>query len=178
MSRTFYSESGNSCSRSGKVRRREQVKRRYGALSPPRARATIDRMATTICGGVSIGLAAGLLFLLEGRIAGVSGMLARGLDPTEGERGWRIAFLVGLVAGGGLAAAFLPGALPGISTVPTWRILAAGTLVGIGARVANGCTSGHGLCGVARGSRRSVAAVATFMAAGMLTVLVLGGGAR
>jgi uncharacterized membrane protein YedE/YeeE len=178
MSRTFYRESGNSRSGSGNVRRREQVKRRPGALSSARAWATIDRMGMIIVGGISIGLAAGLLFALEGRIAGVSGMLAGSLDPTAGDRGWRLTFLAALVAGGGLAAAFLPGALPGLPDVPTPRIVAAGALVGVGARLANGCTSGHGLCGVARGSRRSLAAVATFMAFGVLTVLLFGGGAR
>ncbi len=129
-------------------------------------------MTTTIFGGLLIGTGSGLLFLLEGRIAGVSGMLARGLDPTEGERTWRLLFVAALVIGGGMVAAVVPGALPGIPDVSTARLVTAGALVGIGAGIANGCTSGHALCGVARGSVRSVAATATFMALGMVTVLV------
>lgn len=129
-------------------------------------------MTTAIFGGILIGAAAGLLFLLEGRIAGVSGMLARGLHPDDEARGWRLLFVGGLVAGGAIVAMFLPGALPGAPNVATTRLVIAGALVGVGAGLANGCTSGHGLCGVARGSARSLAAVATFMATGMLTVLV------
>jgi len=138
-------------------------------------------MTMTILGGVLIGSAAGLLFLLEGRIAGVSGILARGLDPTAGGHVWRLTFVAALVAGGAIADAFHPGALPRAYAGSTPRLVVAGALVGIGARLANGCTSGHGLCGVARGSRRSLAAVATFMAVGMLTVLavrVVGGAVR
>lgn len=129
-------------------------------------------MTTAIFGGILIGAAAGLLFLLEGRIAGVCGMLARGFHPDEGTRGWRLLFVAGLVGGGAIVAALLPGALPGAPGVPATRLLIAGALVGVGAGLANGCTSGHGLCGVARGSARSITAVATFTAAGMLTVLV------
>lgn len=131
-------------------------------------------MTTAMFGGVSIGLGAGLLFLLEGRIAGVSGILARGLDPTDDARAWRLLFVAGLVAGGAIVAMLVPGALPGAPGVSTPRLVAAGALVGVGSGIANGCTSGHGLCGVARGSTRSIAAVATFMAAGMLTVLAVG----
>jgi uncharacterized protein len=137
-------------------------------------------MMTSILGGVGIGVAAGLLFLIEGRIAGVSGMLTRGLDPSESERAWRLVFLAGLAAGGAIVGAIVPGTLSAYDG-STALLAAAGALVGIGARIANGCTSGHGLCGVARGSRRSLAAVATFMGTGMATVLVvsaLGGGVR
>ncbi len=135
-------------------------------------------MTTSILGGVSIGIGAGLLFLLEGRIAGVSGMLAHGLAPAGTERGWRLAFVVALIAGGALVEAAQPGALPHAYAASTSRLVAAGLLVGIGARLANGCTSGHGLCGVARGSRRSLAAIATFTAFGMLAVRVLDGAFR
>lgn len=130
-------------------------------------------MMTTIFGGLLIGTGAGLLFLLEGRIAGVSGMLARGLDPAESTRTWRLLFLAALAAGGAIVAVVVPGALPGMPGVSTARLVTAGALVGVGAGIANGCTSGHALCGVARGSVRSVAATATFMALGMITVLVI-----
>ena len=138
-------------------------------------------MMTSILGGALIGMGAGLLFLIEGRIAGVSGMVARGLDPGESDRSWRLVFVAALAAGGLLVDAVSPGALARSWDVSTARLVAAGALVGVGARLANGCTSGHGLCGVARGSTRSVAAVATFMTLGMATVFVLralGGGLR
>jgi uncharacterized protein len=130
-------------------------------------------MTTTIFGGLLIGAGAGLLFLLEGRIAGVSGLLARGLDPNGSARPWRLLFVAALAMGGGIVAAVVPGVLPGVPGVSTARLVTAGALVGIGAGLANGCTSGHGLCGVARGSTRPIAAVATFMALGMVTVLVV-----
>jgi uncharacterized protein len=129
-------------------------------------------MMTAILGGVLVGTAAGLLFLLEGRIAGVSGLVARSLDPTESDRTWRILFVVALVAGAALVEAIVPGTLPHSYDASTARLVSAGLLVGIGARLGNGCTSGHGLCGVARGSTRSLAALATFMVLGMLTVFV------
>jgi uncharacterized membrane protein YedE/YeeE len=138
-------------------------------------------MMTSILGGVLIGAAAGALFLTEGRIAGVSGMVARGLDPAESARAWRLLFVVALATGGAVVEAIAPGALSRSYGVSTAHLVAAGVLVGVGARLANGCTSGHGLCGVARGSKRSLAACATFMALGMATVLVLrqlGGGIR
>lgn len=128
-------------------------------------------MTNALIGGALIGTAAGALYLLEGRIAGVSGMLAGALDPIGDARAWRWLFVVGLALGGALAGTIVPGALPGAYGTPS-RVAAAGALVGVGARLANGCTSGHGLCGVARGSRRSLAALATFLATGGLTVLV------
>lgn len=126
---------------------------------------------TTILGGLMIGTAAGGLYLLTGRIAGVSGMIARGLDASDAARPLRWLFLVGLVLGGALAQALRPGSLPTTYADGTARLVAAGVLVGVGARLANGCTSGHGLCGVARGSTRSLVALATFGATGVLTVL-------
>ena len=138
-------------------------------------------MTTSVLGGVLIGAGAGALFLLEGRIAGVSGILAQGVDPAARDRAWRLLFLAGLALGGAIVEALMPGALPRSYGGSTGRLVVAGMLVGIGSRLANGCTSGHGLCGVARGSRRSLAAVTTFIAVGMLTVWVvrgLGGVAR
>jgi uncharacterized membrane protein YedE/YeeE len=129
-------------------------------------------MTNGILGGAMIGTAAGLLYLGAGRIAGISGILARGLDPAERDRAWRWLFVAGLVLGAALVDALAPGALPGRYDASTLRVVAAGALVGVGARLANGCTSGHGLCGVARRSHRSFAALATFLATGALTVLV------
>jgi uncharacterized protein len=136
-------------------------------------------MTMAIIGGVLIGAAASALWLLEGRIAGVSGILSAGLAPVEDGRAWRWAFVAGLILGGACVDAVMPGTLPGAYAGSTLRLVAAGGLVGIGARLANGCTSGHALCGTARGSSRSIAATAVFVAFGMLTVLaarLVGGG--
>ncbi len=125
-------------------------------------------------GGALIGLSASLLLVLAGRVTGISGMLNALMAPTEaGERLWRILFLGGLVAGGLVASAFVPGAftdgMPGLALAG-----AAGVLVGVGTRIGNGCTSGHGVCGISRLSLRSLVATATFIATGALAVIALG----
>lgn len=123
-------------------------------------------------GGILIGLAAGAFHLMTGEIAGISG-IAR--DAATGpERGWKLAFLAGLVAAG-LGARWLagPGVTAGFGQLDTATLLAAGLLVGFGSGLANGCTSGHGVCGLARLSPRSLAAVATFMITAGLTVFVV-----
>src|SRR4051812_27047003 len=123
-------------------------------------------------GGALVGLAATLLMLLTGRVAGISGILGDLLDPASSGRAWRLAFLTGLIAAplalalGGHALA--PPAMPGFLVVAI-----AGLLVGIGTRLGSGCTSGHGICGIARLSTRSIAATATFMAAAILVVAVM-----
>jgi uncharacterized membrane protein YedE/YeeE len=126
-----------------------------------------------IAGGLLIGLAAALLLLLSGRIAGVSGMLAATLRVADKGPPWRqaAAFVLGLPMGALLVAATLR--RPEIiitSSVPL--LITGGLLVGIGTRLGNGCTSGHGVCGMARLSPRSIAATLTFMAAGFLTVFL------
>lgn len=123
-------------------------------------------------GGVVLGLAAALLWLLNGRIAGVSGIAGGTLRLAGGDRGWRVAFLLGLMLGGLAMSRLIPGAFETLAT-PTGMIVAAGLMVGIGSTLANGCTSGHGVCGVSRLSSRSLAAVGTFMATGMVTVFVV-----
>jgi hypothetical protein len=133
---------------------------------------------SALLGGLLIGASACLLLLFNGRIAGISGILGGIAVPRSGEVAWRVLFLAGLLAGGALAVRFLPGAF-GEATVGPWApLLAAGFLVGFGTRLANGCTSGHGVCGLGRLSGRSLWATLTFMATGMITVLVLHGGAR
>lgn len=125
-----------------------------------------------LLGGALIGLAAVLLYAGLGRIAGVSGLLNRALEQPSG-RGWRLAFLVGLVLGAGAWFAFghdVPAQRAGF---PLPWLLLAGVLVGFGTRMGNGCTSGHGICGLARLSRRSLVAVAVFMGAAFLTVYLL-----
>jgi len=127
-----------------------------------------------LSGGVLIGTAAGLLLLLSGRIAGVSGMLARatGIANSGPTRGQAAAFVVGLPIGALLIAGFVrtPQTIV-TSSIPL--LVIAGLLVGFGTRLGNGCTSGHGVCGMARLSPRSIAATATFMGAGFLLVGVM-----
>lgn len=127
-----------------------------------------------IAGGALIGLSAGLLFLINGRIAGVSGFFADALvGPKLPEAAARLLFLLGLVAGYLLVRAFVPGT-GGMQMQVGWGgMVLAGLLVGYGTRLGCGCTSGHGICGIARLSARSVAATAVFMAAGLATVFVL-----
>ncbi|WP_309684179.1 YeeE/YedE family protein [Polaromonas sp.] len=137
---------------------------------------TLDWNAFTpwsaLLGGLLIGLASAMFALLNGRIAGISGVLGGLLKPVRGDLAWRVAFIGGLVAAPLLYALF--------STLPTVQIdagtgalLAAGLLVGVGTRYGSGCTSGHGVCGLSRLSPRSLVATATFMAAGFATVFVL-----
>ena len=125
-----------------------------------------------LVGGLIIGLAAAVLVLANGRIAGISGILGGLLPRPRGDMDWRIAFLAGLVAAPLLAAALGHPVVPEIAA--GWgEVLAAGFLVGIGTRYAGGCTSGHGVCGLSRGSVRSLVATLTFMAAGIVTVFVM-----
>ena len=125
---------------------------------------------SALSGGVLIGLGAALLLLGHGRVAGISGILGGLLDSTVTDRGYRVAFLVGLVAAGGVLHAVLPSAFSG-PTPALGIALASGLLVGFGTRLGNGCTSGHGVCGIARFSPRGLAATATFFATGVLGVL-------
>lgn len=124
-----------------------------------------------LAGGILIGLAATLFLFLNGRIAGISGILGGLLAPARGDIGWRLAFLGGLVAAPLVYGLFH--ALP-VAEVDagTPALLAAGLLVGLGTRYGSGCTSGHGVCGISRGSIRSLVATLTFMVAGFLTVFV------
>ena len=137
---------------------------------------TIDWNAFTpwssLLGGVLIGVAAAMFALLNGRIAGISGVLGSLLTPVRGDVGWRAAFIAGLVGAPLLYALFTE--LPAVQIDASYgALVAAGLLVGIGTRYGSGCTSGHGVCGLSRLSLRSLAATATFMGAGFLTVFVL-----
>lgn len=125
---------------------------------------------SALIGGALIGLAAVWLLATLGRIAGVSGILNAAVDQPEG-RGWRLAFLLGLIAGA--AAWFALVDVPRRDGFPWPWLALAGLLVGFGTRLGNGCTSGHGICGLARFSRRSMWAVAVFMAVAMGTVFVV-----
>jgi uncharacterized membrane protein YedE/YeeE len=127
---------------------------------------------SALVGGALIGLAASLLMLLHGRIAGISGIFAGVLDLRERGRGSGLYFLAGLLLAGVLArVVHAPGLPAGTPNLLVGGI--AGLLVGLGARLGSGCTSGHGVCGLSRLSKRSLVATLTFMATGMLTVAVL-----
>jgi uncharacterized membrane protein YedE/YeeE len=127
---------------------------------------------SALLGGILIGLSATLLLLASGRIAGISGILGGLLVPKAGEAGWRLAFLLGLIAAPLLYAA-VAGGLPPITVTSSTALLAAGgLLVGFGSRLGSGCTSGHGVVGLARLSPRSFVATGTFLAAAMVTVFV------
>lgn len=132
---------------------------------------TWDDIWPPLSGGAAIGLASALLLVLAGRIAGISGILHGLVRSEPGERAWRAAFTGGLVVGGTAAAFALPAAFPAdLGGYPL--MAAAGLLVGFGAKLGSGCTSGHGVCGIGRLSPRSLVATVTFMMTGALTVFV------
>lgn len=127
---------------------------------------------SALAGGLVIGLAAALFILLNGRIAGISGILGGLLAPEEGQVAWRVAFLAGMILApvGWMAVT----ALPDIQVEASYPIVVlAGLLVGIGTRYGSGCTSGHGVCGLSRFSLRSLVATLSFMAAGFVTVYLV-----
>ena len=127
---------------------------------------------SSLLGGVMIGVAVAMLLLLNGRVAGVSGILGGLLAPLRGDTGWRIAFVVGLLFAPALYR--LLERLPGPTIEAGYPVLLlAGLLVGIGTRYGSGCTSGHGVCGLSRLSPRSLAATAAFMGAGFATVFAV-----
>ncbi|MBN4666306.1 YeeE/YedE family protein [Pandoraea nosoerga] len=127
---------------------------------------------TSLAGGVLIGVAAVWLMLANGRIAGISGILGGLLRPRSGDVGWRVAFVLGLMAAPWVyqAVALVPEAQIEASTA---MLAAAGLTVGFGTRLGSGCTSGHGVCGLSRLSWRSLVATLCFMATGFLTVFVV-----
>ena len=127
---------------------------------------------SSLAGGVLIGIAAGVLWVFNGRLAGISGIFGDALGIRLPEIGWRWVFVAGLIAGGVVMVAIDPGYFPcGVQgAVPV--AIVGGLLVGIGTRMGSGCTSGHGVCGIARVSPRSIAATLIFMATGGITVFV------
>ncbi|MEM9074346.1 MAG: YeeE/YedE thiosulfate transporter family protein [Myxococcota bacterium] len=128
---------------------------------------------SSLLGGLLVGIASAALLLLHGRIAGISGILGGALRGPD--RSWRLFFLAGLAAGGGLIAILSPSAFA-VDIDRSLPVLAlAGLLVGVGTRLGGGCTSGHGICGLSRFSKRSAVAVITFMSVAALTVWITGG---
>lgn len=131
---------------------------------------------SALIGGALIGLSATVLMWLNGRVAGVSGIMAGGAGLSDpGDRSWRLMFLFGLLLGSSAVIYLVPGQpgfTPRVLFSPDLLVLA-GVLVGFGSRMGGGCTSGHGICGIARFSARSLMAVLTFMASGAVTVYIL-----
>ena len=133
----------------------------------------VSTILAPLIGGALIGTSALLLLWLGGRIAGVSGIVGGLFAAPRNDRGWRLGFLAGLGLGGAALLVFDPTALPAELPAPWPVIVLAGLLVGFGSRGANGCTSGHGVCGLGRRSPRSLVAVLVFMATGMFAAQVM-----
>ncbi len=134
---------------------------------------------TAAIGGGLIGLAATILWVVNGRLAGISTIAGGALTASRGDTLWRVVFLAGLPLGAWLGFLYgprlfneIPATLPTIGLGPL-GLVSAGLLVGIGTRLANGCTSGHGICGLSRLSLRSFVAVGTFMASAIVTVFIM-----
>ena len=132
-----------------------------------------DNWLVALAGGVLIGLASGGLYFLSGEIAGITGIVRRAFGGPE--RGWRVAFLGGMIVAAlaWLALADVSAATAGLHDVSLPVLIGAGLLVGIGTDLGNGCTSGHGVCGLSRFSPRSLVSVAVFMAVAVLTVWIM-----
>jgi uncharacterized membrane protein YedE/YeeE len=125
---------------------------------------------TALGGGALIGASASVLLAVNGRIAGISGIVGGLFSRDRDEVFWRVLFVAGLLTGGFLFAALAPDVLSPLRGSSLGTTIIAGVLVGVGTQLSGGCTSGHGVCGVSRLSKRSIAATLTFIAAGMLTV--------
>lgn len=126
---------------------------------------------SALLGGLCIGGSAALLLLLNGRIAGISGIFHQILHAS-GETAWRFAFLAGMIAGGSLWFHWISDGLSERPQFPLWALLLAGLLVGYGTRLGSGCTSGHGICGVGRRSKRSLIATTAFLVTGIASAVI------
>ncbi|WP_333002413.1 YeeE/YedE family protein [Vibrio coralliilyticus] len=126
----------------------------------------------SLIGGVLLGLSATMLLMINGKVAGISGILNGVLSPKRNDLFWRLLFLIGMVAGGALSVIVIGVEIPSTESIPTFVLVIAGLLVGFGTRLGNGCTSGHGICGVGRLSLRSIVTTAIFMVVAALTVYI------
>jgi uncharacterized protein len=126
----------------------------------------------SLAGGMLLGISATLLMLVNGKVAGISGVCTGILLPKYREFPWRVGFALGMVAGGFVIYQFTDIAVPESINLPTWQLVIAGLLVGVGTRLGNGCTSGHGICGIGRLSVRSIVATCVFMFVAIVTVFV------
>lgn len=123
-----------------------------------------------LIGGILIGASTSILLALNGRVTGISGIVAGLLSPQKGETQWRWFLLLGLLMGGIILLLLRPESFSAPEGTPYWRLTLAGLLVGFGTLLGNGCTSGHGVCGISRLSARSIVATLAFIGAGVLTV--------
>jgi len=126
-----------------------------------------------IIGGAFIGIAASVLMLTSGRVAGISGIVGPLLQPKAGDVAWRMAFVGGLLVGGIVLMFAAPGVIVAPATRGIVAVMLAGVFVGVGVRMGNGCTSGHGVCGLTRFSPRSLVATLTFMGTGFATATAI-----
>ena len=129
----------------------------------------------SLTGGLLLGVASAVFILINGRILGISGILGGLLPPKVGDIGWRVAFLLGMLAAPTVFMALAPAGLASEPRIDAgfWTVIAAGLLVGLGTRYASGCTSGHGVCGLSRLSPRSLVATLSFMGAGFFIVYIV-----
>lgn len=132
----------------------------------------IFNLTTALLGGALIGLSATLLLLFNGRIAGISGIVS-GAIGLGGDGTWKRLFIAGLLVGGGLYESAIAAQPTPVFELSPWAMIIGGFLVGIGTRLGNGCTSGHGVCGLGRFSFRSLVAVLTFLSTGFMTVFII-----
>lgn len=133
----------------------------------------INDILMPLLGGIFIGLAAATLLLFKGRIAGICGIVFSLIEAKEPNKHWRVAFVLSLIFGSYLAHLIFSTPIPAAPTESTQQIIIAGLILGAGSYLANGCTSGHGVCGIGRGSIRSLTATITFMFTGIVTVTLL-----
>ena len=126
----------------------------------------------SIVGGAIIGIAVSLMLLFNGRVTGISGIIGGTLTPKSNDTLWRVTFILGLLAGGFVLKFILPEAFEIKSSAQTIDYIIAGLLVGFGTLLGNGCTSGHGVCGISRFSVRSIMSTVTFISFGVLSVLL------
>jgi uncharacterized membrane protein YedE/YeeE len=124
----------------------------------------------SLFGGMLLGVSATILLLINGKIAGISGILAGLLSQKPRDFSWRLIFVTGMVGGGLVASLYFGADIPTSYSSSTLVLMVAGLLVGIGTKLGNGCTSGHGICGMGRFSKRSIVATLVFMFAAAITV--------
>lgn len=133
----------------------------------------LQEWVNALVGGVIIGLAVSIMLIFNGRVTGISGIIGGVLTPVRGDVQWRVFFIGGLLLGGVVLQLLSPSVFTAPEGTQTWRLVIAGLLVGFGTLLGNGCTSGHGVCGISRLSMRSILATLTFIAAGVMSVAAL-----
>jgi uncharacterized membrane protein YedE/YeeE len=129
-------------------------------------------MVNAIIGGLFIGLAVSIMLLFNGRVTGISGIMGGIVKPKKNDLDWRLAFFIGLISGGALLFYLKPEQFVNLSQASTVDYIIAGLFVGFGTLLGNGCTSGHGVCGISRLSIRSILSTLTFIGFGVISVLI------